>query len=116
MILPVSFRSFVCVAAALVLLGVLEGSAAAPPAKPTMHTVVIEGSHFEPEVLTLRVGDKITWVNKDPFPHTATSAGHFDSAAIQPDQSWTFTPKAKGELAYICSFHPTTMKATVRVQ
>ncbi len=114
--LPVSFRSFVSVAAALVLLGLLEGGAAAPPAKPTTHTVVIEGSHFEPEVLTVRIGDRITWVNKDPFPHTATSTGisiRRPSSRINRGRS---SPKAKGELAYICSFHPTTMKATLRVQ
>ena len=111
-----SLRSFVSVGAGHVLLGLLDGGAAAAPAKPTTRTVVIEGSHFEPEVLTVRIGDRITWVNKDPFPHTATSTGHFDSTAIQPDQSWTFIPTAKGELAYICSFHPTTMKATLRVQ
>jgi plastocyanin len=105
----------VSAAAAVVLLGVLEGGAVAAPAKPTTHTLVIEASHFEPEVLTVRIGDRITWVNKDPFPHTATSMGNFDSTAIQPDQSWTFTPTVKGELAYICSFHP-TMKGTLRVK
>ena len=78
--------------------------------------MVIEGSHFEPEVLTVRIGDRITWVNKDPFPHTATSTGHFDSTAIQPDQIVDVHTEGEGELAYICSFHPTTMKATLRVQ
>lgn len=111
-----SFRSFVSVASALVLLAWLAGSAAAASAKPASHTVVIEASRFEPETLTVHAGDKITWVNKDPFPHTATSAGNFDSALIQPDQSWTFTPKSKGAFTYICSFHPTTMKGTLRVQ
>jgi len=104
------------VASALVLLAWLAGSVVAAPAKPASHTVVVEASHFEPETLTVHVGDKVTWVNKDPFPHTATSAGNFDSAAIQPDQSWTFTAKTKGDLDYICSFHPTTMKGILRVQ
>ena len=111
-----SFRSFVSVASALVLLAWLAGSAVAVPARPASHTVVIEASRFDPETLTVHVGDRITWVNKDPFPHTATAAGDFDSAAIQPDQSWTFTAKAKGDFSYICSFHPTTMKGTLRVQ
>jgi plastocyanin len=106
----------VAVASVLVLLAWLAGGAVAAPAKPASHTVVIEASHFEPDTLTVHVGDKITWVNKDPFPHTATSAGNFDSAAIQPDQSWTFTAKSKGDFDYICSFHPTAMKGTLRVQ
>jgi plastocyanin len=112
----VSVRSFVLVASALVLLAWLAGGAAAVPQKPASHTVVMEASRFEPETLTVHVGDKITWVNKDPFPHTATSAGTFDSTAIQPDQSWTFTAKTRGDLAYVCSFHPTIMKGTLRVQ
>ena len=108
-------RSFVA-AAVLVLLSIVGAGTVAPSREPTTHTVVIEGSHFEPEVLAVRAGDKVTWVNKDPFPHTATSADNFDSTAIQPEQSWTFTTKTQGEFAYLCSFHPTTMKATLRVE
>jgi plastocyanin len=112
----VTARSLVAVAAALALFSSLGASVVANPPKPTTHTVVMEASRFEPETLSVKAGDRITWVNKDPFPHTATSAGHFDSTAIQPDQSWTFTAKAKGEFAYVCSFHPLTMTGTLRVQ
>jgi plastocyanin len=52
-------------------------------------------------------------VNRDPFPHTATSA-KFDSKDIAPGASWTFTAKAPGELPYVCTLHP-TMKGTLRV-
>ena len=89
---------------------------AALPAFAAGHTVVIDGTAFAPARVTVQRGDRITWVNKDPFPHTATSAGNFDSGAIQPDQSWTFTPKSKGDFPYICSYHPTIMKGTLRVQ
>ena len=109
--MPRSF--FVVVVLALVS---IMGAGAAPPRTPAIHTVVIEGSHFTPDVLSVQAGDKVTWVNKDPFPHTATSTNNFDSTAIQPDQNWTFTTKTKGEFAYLCSFHPTTMKGTLRVQ
>ena len=94
----------------------IVGVAASGRAVPKTHTVTIEGMRFQPQTLTVSRGDTIVWVNKDPFPHTATSAGNFDSALIQPDQSWTFTPKSKGAFTYICSFHPTTMKGTLRVQ
>jgi plastocyanin len=90
--------------------------AAAETRKPAMHTVVIEGTRFQPEVLTVRAGDSVVWVNKDPFPHTATSkTGGFDSQAIQADKSWTYMAKKKGEFEYVCTLHP-TMTAKLRVR
>jgi plastocyanin len=109
--------SCVVLAAAL---GPLSGGAgpvaAAQARKPATHTVVIEAMRFQPEVLTVRVGDSVVWVNKDPFPHTATSkTGGFDSQSIQADKSWTYVPKKKGEIDYVCTLHP-TMKGTLRVR
>jgi plastocyanin len=83
--------------------------------------VTIEGSRFTPSTLTVHVGDSIVWVNKDLFPHTATSSAapsstaRFDSQAIAPERSWTYKASVKGEFDYVCSFHP-TMKGTLRVQ
>ena len=83
---------------------------------PVTHTVTIDGSQFVPSSLTVHPGDVVVWVNKDPFPHTATSdAGRFDSHEIAPNQSWTFKPSAKGTFAYICTLH-VTMKGTLRVE
>jgi DNA-directed RNA polymerase specialized sigma24 family protein len=65
-------------------------------------------------LLTIRLGDSVVWLNKDPFPHTATSRT-FDSKAIAAEGSWRHTPKAPGELPYVCLLYP-TMKATLRVQ
>ncbi len=87
---------------------------AAPAATPTTHTVVMESVSFQPQVLTIRLGDSVVWLNKDPFPHTATSRA-FDSMVIAAEGSWRHTPKASGELPYVCVLHP-TMKATLRVQ
>jgi plastocyanin len=65
--------------------------------------------------LDVKAGDTIVWVNKDPFPHTATStAGKFDSHEIAAGKSWKFTPKETGAFTYVCTLHP-TMKATIRV-
>ena len=73
----------------------------------------MEAVSFQPEALTVRVGDSVVWVNKDPFPHTAT-ASSFDSKVILAEKSWKHTPKAPGEFPYVCILHP-TMKATLRV-
>lgn len=111
------YRTVAFFAAALALLCLSIGPAAAADApKAAAHAVVIDGTNFQPALLTVKVGDSITWVNKDPFPHTVTStAGGFDSREIAPGKSWKYTATKKGEFAYVCVLHP-TMKATLKVE
>jgi plastocyanin len=90
--------------------------ASAAAAKATTHTITMEGSRFIPSTLVVKAGDTVVWVNKDLFPHTATSkAGTFDSQAIAVGKSWTYTAVTRGDYAYTCTFHP-TMKGKLRVQ
>ena len=97
------------------LFGGTESTPASGPS-PATHTVIIEGVQFSPPALTVRAGDAVIWINRDPFPHTATSnQGRFDSHAIEPGRSWTFTPKKAGVISYRCTYHP-TMKGTLRVE
>ena len=103
------------VVAATCALGLLWLGAGAIAAKPETHTVVIEGLKFLPENLAVERGDTVVWINKDPFPHTATAKGVFDSGGIAPGASWEYTAREAGEHAYLCTFHP-NMKATLRVQ
>lgn len=104
------------VAVGLALLGNGSQSTMAQAPGPATHTVVIEGLQFSPATLTVEVGDKVTWINRDPFPHTATAdQRRFDSHAIEAGRSWTFTPKKAGVFAYGCTFHP-TMRGTLSVK
>ena len=89
---------------------------AADRAPEAAHTVVIENMQFTPATLTVRRGERVVWVNRDLFPHTATSASKvFDSGSIAPNGSWSFTPRKAGSYPYGCTFHP-TMKGTITVQ
>src|SRR4051812_25691687 len=63
------------------------------------HTVAMDGTRFIPETLTVKRGDRVVWVNKDPFPHTATAARTFDSKSIAAGQSWTYVPHRSGQIA-----------------
>ena len=65
--------------------------------------------------MTAKRGDTIVWVNKDPFPHTATAKGVFDSHEIAAGKSWKYTPRKAGEYAYICTLH-SNMKGTLKVE
>jgi plastocyanin len=87
----------------------IGGGAAVPSAaaeKAATHTVVIEGVKFEPETLTVARGDTVVWVNKDPFPHTVTAKGAFDSHDIAAGKSWKYVARKAGEYAYVCTLHP----------
>src|SRR5690242_21547449 len=98
---PRSSSTLVLLAAAL---GITLG-AAEPAARPTTHTVVMEAVKFQPGALEVHVGDTVVWVNKDPFPHTVTSAS-FDSKIIFADKSWRYVAKTRGEFPYMCTLHP----------
>lgn len=70
------------------------------------HTVVIESMTYRESVLKVRVGDRITWINKDLVPHTATSTDEtFDSGSIDPGKSWTWVAQKAGRFPYLCTFH-----------
>ena len=83
--------------------------------KPTTHTIVMQSTSYAPQVLTVKRGDTVVWVNKDPFPHTATASGTFDSKSIAADASWKYKASKVGNVDYICTFHP-NMKGTLRVE
>jgi plastocyanin len=99
----------------LLMLGMTTGSAAGA-AKPATRTVTIENTAFSSAELDIKAGDTIVWINKDPYPHSATSeAGGFDSRPIAPGKSWKFIARKTGDFPYACSIHP-SMKATLHVK
>ena len=79
------------------------------------HTVTIDGLKYEPAALSVARGDTVVWVNKDPFPHTVTAKGAFDSREIAAGKSWKYTPRTAGMFDYVCSLHP-NMKGTLTVK
>ena len=110
-------RLLVCSAVVLVLLaGGIQGAAAAAAGAGRTHTVTIDGTAFKPDTLTIAAGDTVQWVNKDPFPHTATATGGaFDSKTIDVEKSWKIRLAKKGDYDYVCALHP-TMKGRLIVK
>lgn len=98
------------------LLMLAMGLALPADAIAATYVVVIEQMRFEPAALTVAPGDRVVWVNKDLFPHTATAdAKAFDSRNIAPDASWSYVARAAGTYAYSCTLHP-TMHAVLNVR
>jgi plastocyanin len=84
-------------------------------AKGSAHVVEIDGVKYAPATLTVTRGDTVTWVNKDPFPHTVTARGAFDSGDIPAGAKWTFVARKPGTYGYICTYHP-NMKGVLKVE
>ena len=105
---------FAAACAAVALAASVPHDEAAAAASAT-HEIVIQGLLYLPQTLTVKRGDVVVWVNKDPFPHTATSTGAFDSTSIAVGATWRFKATRSGSFAYLCTLHP-TMKGTLRVE
>ena len=105
-------------AAAVVSLTLAGTAASTDQAKTAPGTYVInmQIAGFDPPELIVKTGDRVTWVNNDLFPHTATADDKaFDSKSVVPSGKWTFVAGKPGTHTYICTFHP-TMKGTIKVQ
>ena len=96
--------------------------------------MTIEGIAFDPDELTVEVGDTVTWINKDEVDHTVTSGepgeqgvpgvdegtkpkvdGLFDDALERAGSTSSFTFEERGTFVYFCRIHA-AMKAVVVVE
>ncbi len=91
-------------------------SDATPNTASKTYSVEIKDFAFAPTNITVPVGAKITWVNKDEEPHTVVSTSDaFKSRALDTDEQFSFTFAKPGTYKYFCSVHP-KMVATVVVE
>ncbi len=77
-------------------------------ATTNQNRIEIKDFAFNPQTLTVKSGDKVTWVNRDEEPHTVVSVEKQfkKSTALDTDQSFTITAGAPGTYTYFCSVHP----------
>lgn len=71
---------------------------------------------YEPKVITVTVGARITWTNKGAVLHTVTSGGSklFDSGDMAAGATFSYAPTVPGTISYVCVYHP-WMKGTIIV-
>jgi plastocyanin len=70
--------------------------------------IEIKDFAFNPQRLTVKSGEQITWINRDEEPHTVVSVEKQfkKSTALDTDQTFTVTAGAPGTYTYFCSVHP----------
>lgn len=91
--------------------------------KPAENTVWIIDGSFNPSVVTISVGDSITWVNKDDLirqvasdPHPSHSAlPSLESEELAQDDDYTYTFDKVGEWFYHDHMNPIS-KGTIIVE
>jgi plastocyanin len=89
----------------------------ASPARATsaVHIVEIKKLKFQPQHLSVKLGDTIRWVNKDLAPHTATAIQRgWNSNRLKKNESFEIVVTAEMETEYFCIYHP-HMKASFQV-
>ena len=75
--------------------------------------VSMENLAFRPQILDIKQGDTVRWVNQDNTPHLVQ--GNFASSPnLNTGESYEFTFNEAGNFDYICQYHP-SMSGTVRV-
>jgi len=80
---------------------------ASTTAATATNAATIKGFSFQPDVLKVKVGAKVTWTNDDTVAHTVTAdTNSFASGNLQPGGSFSFTFTRPGTYAYHCSIHP----------
>lgn len=78
-------------------------------------SVAISDFAFSPKQLSVKVGTKVTWTNKDGAAHTVTSNdGFFESGTLNTGGTYSYVFPVPGTYSYHCRPHP-YMTATVVV-
>ena len=94
-----------------------------PTPVPEPKAVSADIRNFKHVDLTIEVGTKVTWTQRDSVNHTTTSgvpdaqtAGDvWDSDSLRQGDTFSQTFTEIGTFSYFCRFHPSIMRATVRV-
>ena len=85
------------------------------PSQSLSSLVNINGFAFNPSVLNVKVGTKVTWTNNDNVVHTITGDnGGPTSSDVNPGSKYSYTFNTTGTFPYHCAIH-TSMHGSVKV-
>jgi plastocyanin len=101
-------------AAALVAAG-CGGSGVSSEPVATTEVSMAKSYVFEPKVIEVEAGEKVTWTNDDNFTHTVQVDGREDHK-VEQDESVSITFDTPGTYHYVCTLHRQDMDGEVIVQ
>ena len=85
--------------------GVLLSVAPPAPAAAATHVVVIDQMKYT-AVPPLKVGDVVTFVNKDLFRHTVTASNNSFNLDLMPGARGSLRINSAGHAVFTCKYHP----------
>jgi plastocyanin len=63
--------------------------------------ISILAEEFDPEIISVKVGDTVTWTNEDSTPHMVTSdQGDFMSPLLDKGEKYSYTFKTSGQFEF----------------
>ena len=98
-----------------------------PAAKKAFHGrtvyVTMKGLAFAPKTIHVHVGDRVVWRNRDNVGHNVTTQEDpsgvnlvgLASPTIKPGGAYAYVAHYAGNALYVCTIHPTTMRARIVV-
>ena len=99
---------------AIILGSLALAGAAASQATGKQYTVTMNGMSFGRIPAGLKVGDTITWVNKDTVAHSVTARNRSFDLRLAPRQSKKMVLQKAGTIPIYCVYHP-AMRGTLTV-
>ncbi len=79
------------------------------PAAVEGNRVGMKDLQFEPKDITVKAGEKITWVNEESVPHNVVNTQEGQqpkSELFNEGGTYAFTPTKAGKISYVCTIHP----------
>jgi LPXTG-motif cell wall-anchored protein len=116
-------RTRIGFALAALCLVLLTGGGSASAAQVS---VSVGDNFYDPETVTINVGDTVVWTHNGQAPHTVTADnGSFDShpdcppdfnACMEAGDTFSHTFSTAGTVSYFCKVHGQSMSGTVVVE
>ncbi len=76
--------------------------------------VTIAGSSFGPDPIQARVGETISWTNRDQVPHSAVIGSACRTSTLRNGETGSLAFTEAGTYEYVCGIHP-SMTGTVEI-
>ncbi|RAO75411.1 cupredoxin domain-containing protein [Dyella jiangningensis] len=110
-----AFMSMLCLSCGVTAPAIAAKAGVSQNAAATQ--VEIRNFAFAPNTMTVAVGTRVVWINRDEEPHVITSAGKqfASSPALDTSDTYAVTFSKPGTYVYYCSIHP-MMVGTIIVQ
>jgi plastocyanin len=92
-----------------------SGAVPTPPVDQAANQPFVDNYTFVPNTITVKVGTRVTWTNRDQVKHTISATNAAFSGLLAQGASASITFNNPATFNYFCAIHP-TMRGTIVIQ